>query len=691
MTGMGCSIKIKINNTCQKRKKKGCIMNNFEKRLTLNYLDKMLPCLNYDSWKVGEFFATFFRTNKLSSMEILGCSASKISREIHTRGINLDIFIKKMQKVVHNLKKDTKTILSPIERKFLILKDLYNLNEKEYEYLVYFTMQKLNRNIRFLFTSIECDLDSFCENYLDLGANYYYFMNNLMDKSVVKLKGYSDEWRINPSIISAIVNSKCPSRKEIEKLILGASEKSQLKLKNYEHIQNEAATAIDILKNAVKEKRKGVNILLYGAPGTGKTEFAKLIANISDIPIYNVIAENEKKEAADREERLLDLRSKQYILSTHEKGCILFDEAEDAMNTGFSPFYRSASKSYLNRLLENSLVPVIWTTNDIEYVDSAFLRRMTYTIEFKKLTNKMRFDIWDKELKKNNLKINKPIVEKLSKTYDISPSIITNAIQTTKMIGGDEEKFSELIESVATVVLKKKNIKNSDNFESENYDISLVNADLDMNNLTEKIIQSNKLNFSLCLYGEPGTGKSEYAKYLADKLGIEAIYKKASDLISMWVGETEKNIAEAFCEAKEKKAMLIFDEADSFLQNRSNAQRSWEVTQVNEMLTWMESHQYPFICTTNLINSLDEASLRRFTFKVKFDFMKPEQVNRAIEHFFGIKNSSIAINGLTTGDFAVVKKKVVFLGTTDIDEITQMLNDEVKVKKSPNLKNAVGF
>ena len=71
--------------------------------------------------------------------------------------------------------------------------------------------------------------------------------------------------------------------------------------------------------------------------------------------------------------------------------------------------------------------------------------------------------------------------------------------------------------------------------------------------------------------------------------------------------------------------------------------------------------------------------------------MKPEQVNRAIEHFFGIKNSNIAINGLTTGDFAVVKKKVDFLGTNDIDEITQMLNDEVKVKKSPNLKNAVGF
>ena len=217
------------------------------------------------------------------------------------------------------------------------------------------------------------------------------------------------------------------------------------------------------------------------------------------------------------------------------------------------------------------------------------------------------------------------------------------------------------------------------------------NTDLDMDNLTEKIKKAGKLNFSLCLYGEPGTGKSEYARYLADRIGVDVVLKKASDLMSMWVGETEKNIANAFAEAKAKKAMLIIDEADSFLQSRNNAQRSWEVTLVNEMLTWMESHQYPFVCTTNLINSLDEASLRRFTFKVKFDFLKPEQVNSAIEHFFGIKNTNVNIKGLTAGDFATVKKKTDFLGTTDIDEITKMLMDEVKIKKSPELQNTVGF
>lgn len=182
-----------------------------------------------------------------------------------------------------------------------------------------------------------------------------------------------------------------------------------------------------------------------------------------------------------------------------------------------------------------------------------------------------------------------------------------------------------------------------------------------------------------------------YARYLANELGIEVVFKRASDLISAYVGETEQNIAEAFAEAKSKKAMLIFDEADTFLQNRNNAVRSWEVAQVNEMLTWMESHEYPFVCTTNLLETLDEASLRRFTFKIKFDFLTKEQVNQAMKHFFNIKNSNINIKGLTAGDFATVKKKSDFLNITDINELTKMLQDEVKLKQSKELKNSVGF
>lgn len=139
--------------------------------------------------------------------------------------------------------------------------------------------------------------------------------------------------------------------------------------------------------------------------------------------------------------------------------------------------------------------------------------------------------------------------------------------------------------------------------------------------------------------------------------------------------------------------MLIIDEADSFLQSRKNAKNSWEVSFVNEMLTQMENFDYPFVCTTNLMNTLDEASLRRFTFKIKFDFLTSQQIRIAFAHFFKQKISENAcnINGLTIGDFVTVKKKLEFLGINNSNDILDLLIQEVKFKNTDSLKNTIGF
>ncbi len=134
--------------------------------------------------------------------------------------------------------------------------------------------------------------------------------------------------------------------------------------------------------------------------------------------------------------------------------------------------------------------------------------------------------------------------------------------------------------------------------------------------------------------------------------------------------------------------------ADEFLPDRRRARANWEVTQINEMLTWMEQHPLPFACTTNLIDSLDQASMRRFTFKVRFDYLDPNGLCAAFEHFFGIKISQEMAQSLrfvTPGDFAVVKKKAEYLGREQTAEaIIELLHDEVKAK-SVDLRKKVGF
>ena len=113
---------------------------------------------------------------------------------------------------------------------------------------------------------------------------------------------------------------------------------------------------------------------------------------------------------------------------------------------------------------------------------------------------------------------------------------------------------------------------------------------------------------------------------------------------------------------------MLLDEADSFLNNRLEAQRKWEVTQVNELLTQMEAFEGVFICTTNLMEKLDPACLRRFSFKVKFDYMRPEQrwsmFQKELQRLGGYIDTGKAyqteimkLEGLTPGDFAVASKQ----------------------------------
>ena len=196
------------------------------------------------------------------------------------------------------------------------------------------------------------------------------------------------------------------------------------------------------------------------------------------------------------------------------------------------------------------------------------------------------------------------------------------------------------------------------------YNPNYINCNMDLEKLTLGISKSK--NARICLYGAAGTGKSAYGKYIAAKLEKPLIIKKGSDLLSMWLGKTEKNIANAFKEAKEESAVLVFDEVDSFLADRSNADKSWEVTQVNEMLVQMESFDGIFIATTNLMANLDKASLRRFDLKMEFGYLKPEQswklfksecVNIGLSNFFKIKKEVESLSILTPGDFAAVLRQ----------------------------------
>lgn len=460
--------------------------------------------------------------------------------------------------------------------------------------------------------------------------------------------------------------------------------KDELTAKDFAYVEA-AKLATRLMKQA--KHTKGFNILLYGTPGTGKSSFAQVLAQSAKLNLYPVGVCNNGEE--EKNYRLQQLYRKQFLLKTVKNTCLLLDEGEDI----FSSLETRTSKVEINNLLENNEVPVIWTTNKIHRMDPAYIRRFTLAVCFDKPPVEMRQKIWNKYLSANKITYTKGDTLALAKKYEVQPSMIAGAAQAARMAKGGlptvQEHLSFMIQALNGGRKNPEEEKTNIRFYP-----ALIHADMDLQALTTQLTRLGRLNFSLCLYGASGTGKSAYARYLADKLGLEVVQRRASDLISCYVGETEQNIAKAFAQAREDKSLLIFDEADSFLRDRSTAARSWEVSSVNEMLTWMESHPYPFICTTNLMESLDPASLRRFSFKVKYNFLTSQQVKEAFDYFFGIKivlAETAGLDKLTPGDFTLVKNKAEILGTsTQFSAVKEMLETEQKLKHNA-YGNGIGF
>ena len=220
----------------------------------------------------------------------------------------------------------------------------------------------------------------------------------------------------------------------------------------------------------------------------------------------------------------------------------------------------------------------------------------------------------------------------------------------------------------------------------------MSSADVDLAWLADQVAASRTLDLSFCLSGPPGTGKSAYARHLAHRLGLDVLEKRYSDLTSRYVGESEKAIARAFEEAADARAFLLLDEADSLLRDRRAAQHAWEITQVNEMLTQMQRHRYPFACTTNALDLIDTAAARRFLFQIRFEPMSPAQIAAAYRSAFGAHAPAfvLTLEGLTPADFDNVLRKARALEERDPDTLARLLA-ELSAQKSEFRQRKIGF
>ena len=487
------------------------------------------------------------------------------------------------------------------------------------------------------------------------------------------------------------------------KFMVRKMNKASLQIDDYSHIQQDLDILIPYLEKSLSEKRTGVNIFVYGIPGTGKTELVKMLAKHLELEAYEVANEDASGDPIKGEHRLRAYNASQNFIDTNNS-LIAFDEVEDIFDDGvFFLGMRSTAekhKAWINRILEENKVPTFWISNSVHCLDAAFVRRFDMIVHLKVPTASKRENMLEEHCGDF---LDKDTIKNIASSKYLAPAVITRAADVVKNVadgleGQDVAKaFVHIVNNTLTSQGHRPIPKVSNTVNSEIYDPDLINTTYDLKSVREGLehAQSGRI----CLYGPPGTGKTAFGKWLSDELDKDLLLKRGSDLISMWVGGTEKNIAEAFEEANDTQSILLIDEVDSFLQDRRSAQNSWEVTGVNELLTQMESFEGIFITSTNLIDNLDQAALRRFDIKLLFDYMKPQQIETLVAKYCQYLDialptpksmlSIMSVNNATPGDFAAVVRKSRLYPVSNGDEYVKQIIEDVLVKES--VKRNIGF
>jgi SpoVK/Ycf46/Vps4 family AAA+-type ATPase len=633
----------------------------------------------------------------------------------------------------HSLKRQS----TLVEKNINALAGLLQLNKAERALLLYGTLARYQRDMRSIL--VEFKVNNAPEAYAAIaevaGVNPDQVAEALRAGSRLERIGLVEnlisEHNITDLADLMKVSEKLPpvlmrqyrDQAELMAVFTRLSAKSTLTLEDFAFVAEDAQVLRALLANAVARQEVGINVLLYGPPGTGKTELAKVAAQAAGLELFEVEYADRDGNSLSGRDRYRSLQIAQVFLKGSAQAALLFDEVEDVFpplsseavqrmaraESQVAPTSSSVSgKAWVNQVLESNVVPTIWVTNRIEQIDPAFRRRFAYHLELKSPPPGAREELVRKTLA--GVAVSDAFVARLTRRKALTPAQIRTAVRFAHLACAPEIPCGHAdLEG-----LIERQLKNADQAlgnrvrdgvrgaGSGAYDMALLNVQSRFE--IPRMVQALQArgHGTLCFYGPPGTGKTALAEHIATTLAQPLHIRQASDLMSKYVGETEQNMATMFREAAAENAILLLDEADSFLQDRRGAQRSHEVSEVNEMLQGMEHFHGIFICTTNLMDRIDQAALRRFTFKIAF---QPLSRTQRLAHFVteacagdttqlsqGMEQRLASLDQLCVGDFSVVARQAAILNIQmDPAEFLDQLEAEHRIKPEVRDARGIGF
>lgn len=471
--------------------------------------------------------------------------------------------------------------------------------------------------------------------------------------------------------------------------------------------------------SAAASRPQPLHILLHGPPGTGKSELARALVAAVGARLGEVSTDDEDGDSLHDSGRTSALRLLDWV--AHAQGgrfCILVDEAEDLLptrNRGLLGGFLAGSvaeKGFYNELLERTHVPVIWTANTPDSLDQAHLRRFSLIVEMRAPPAERRSEIARRHAVEagidpdvmvdlaQDVRLPLAMLQTVRSSVELVRAGTSSALAATLPPAPSDQTMARQISS-GFLRLVDGGSPSRPRPTSLSFDPSLLNASIDLVGVVDRLRLHPQA--TILLSGLPGTGKSAWARALAEALGRPLMVCAPSDLLSMYVGETEKKLAAAFARAEAEGAVLLLDEADTFLLPRPTARHSWEVSQTNEMLVRVESFSGILVATTNATERMDEAIHRRFDLKVELRPLTLEQRVRLIRDLAQrqrlptddlssealLTNAAGTLSGLCTGDVVAAERRLRFAPVTDLHGLIKALREETATRSTS--RSRIGF
>ncbi|NQV40540.1 MAG: CDC48 family AAA ATPase [Nitrosopumilus sp.] len=430
------------------------------------------------------------------------------------------------------------------------------------------------------------------------------------------------------------------------------------------------------------EAPKGV--LLYGPPGTGKTLLAKAVAGETNAHFISLSGpEIMGKHYGESEERIREI----FKQAEENAPSIIFIDEIDSIAPKRDEVSGELEKRIVSQLLtlmdgmkSRGKVVVIAATNRPDSIDPALRRpgRFDREIEIGIPDDEGRFDILSIHTRGMPIdeKVDLKQISKITHGFvgaDLEVLAKEAAMRSLRRNVLDDKDFSYDDDEISSEILQKIQITDEDFREAlkevgpsalREVQVQVPNVSWDdvggLDQLKEELqeavewpmkykdaydyvdVESPK---GILLHGPPGTGKTMIAKALAKMTESNFISIKGPELLSKWVGESEKGVREIFRKARQAAPCIIFfDEVDALVPRRGSGGSDSHVTEnvVSQILTEIdgleELHNVLIIGATNRLDIVDEALLRPGRFDRIIEVPNPDEKGRL--HIFEIHTKS---------------------------------------------------